>query len=194
MIDGEPIAGPRRDVGIVFQQPTLMPWHSTMENVLLPIRTLGQDITEGRKRADALLKLVGLENFSKHFPYELSGGMQQRVAIARSLVHDPSVLLMDEPFAALDALTRESMMLELQRIWTMTGKTIVFITHSIPEAVFLSDRVIVLSPRPGRVIEDLTIKLERPRDFKTMAAPEFGDICNQLRELIGYPQLTEASA
>lgn len=132
MIDGQPITGPRRDVGIVFQQPTLMPWHSTMENVLLPIRTLGGDIAAGRAKAEAVLTLVGLEAFTKHFPYELSGGMQQRAAIARSLVHDPTVLLMDEPFAALDALTRESMMLELQRIWTMTGKTIVFITHSIP--------------------------------------------------------------
>ena len=194
MIDGQPITGPRRDVGIVFQQPTLMPWHSTMENVLLPIRTLGGDITAGRAKAEALLKFVGLEKFSKHFPYELSGGMQQRVAIARSLVHDPTVLLMDEPFAALDALTRELMMLELQRIWTMTGKTIVFITHSIPEAVFLSDRVIVLSPRPGRIIEDLTIGLERPRDFKTMGSTAFGDACNQLRELIGYPHVVEPTA
>jgi len=193
-IDGAPIAGPRRDVGIVFQQPTLMPWHSTLENVLLPIRALGGDIGAGRTKALELLSLVGLENFSKHFPYELSGGMQQRVAIARSLVHDPSVLLMDEPFAALDALTRELMMLELQRIWMLTGRTIVFITHSIPEAVFLSDRIVVLSPRPGRVVEDMTIGLPRPRDFKTMGTPAFGDICNRLRELIGYPQLAEATA
>jgi len=194
MIDGEPITGPRRDVGIVFQQPTLMPWHSIMENVLLPIRTLDQDIVAGREKAAALLKLVGLENFTKHFPHELSGGMQQRVAIARSLVHDPSLLLMDEPFAALDALTRELMMLELQRIWMLTGKTIVFITHSIPEAVFLSDRVLVLSPRPGRVVEDLRITLERPRDFQTMGSTAFGDLGNHLRELIGYPQLTDAQA
>jgi len=192
LIDGEPITGPRRDVGIVFQQPTLMPWHSTMENVLLPIRTLGQDITAGREKAAELLNMVGLGNFTKHFPHELSGGMQQRVAIARSLVHDPGLLLMDEPFAALDALTRESMMLELQRIWMLTGKTIVFITHSIPEAVFLSDRVVVLSPRPGRIVEDLTIGLGRPRDFHTMGTPAFGDISNHLRDLIGYPQVAAA--
>ncbi|MCC7079228.1 MAG: ABC transporter ATP-binding protein [Burkholderiales bacterium] len=180
---GEPINGPRPDVGIVFQQPTLLPWQSTLNNVLLPIRTLRRDLAQGRRRALELLQLVGLETFANHYPGELSGGMQQRVGIARGLVHDPALLLMDEPFAALDAMTREHMMLELQRIWMATSKSIVFITHSIPEAVFLADRIVVLSARPGRTIRELSIDLPRPRTVATMGEPRFNSICNELRSL-----------
>ncbi len=180
---GAPIIGPRPDVGIVFQQPTLLPWQSTLDNVLLPIRTLGHDLAAGRKKAESLLKLVGLDKFSKHYPNELSGGMQQRVGIARGLVHDPALLLMDEPFAALDAMTREHMMLELQRIWMAARKSILFITHSIPEAVFLSDRIAVLSARPGRTIREVEVDLPRPRTLETMADKRFAELCNELRAL-----------
>jgi NitT/TauT family transport system ATP-binding protein len=180
---GRPIDGPRRDVGIVFQQPTLLPWQSTLDNVLLPVRTLNLDMKAGREKAQALLRLVGLEKFSQHYPHELSGGMQQRVGIARGLVHDPTLLLMDEPFASLDAMTREHMTLELQRIWMAASKSVVFITHSIPEAVFLSDRIVVLSARPGRTIREVEVDLPRPRSLATMASPRFGELTNELRAL-----------
>jgi NitT/TauT family transport system ATP-binding protein len=182
-LSGVPITGPRPDVGIVFQQPTLLPWQSALDNVLLPVRTLGHDLAAGREKALALLKLVGLEKFSAHYPSELSGGMQQRVGIARGLVHDPTLLLMDEPFAALDAMTREHMTLELQRIWMAAGKSVLFITHSIPEAVFLSDRIVVLSERPGRTIREVEIELPRPRTLATMAEKRFAEHCNELRAL-----------
>ncbi|CAN5352662.1 ABC transporter ATP-binding protein [soil metagenome] len=183
VLDGKPITGPRPDVGIVFQQATLMPWRTVLDNVLLPIRTLRRDIDAGRETAQQLLKMMGLEAFAKHYPYELSGGMQQRVGIARGLVHDPALLLMDEPFAALDAMTREHMMRELQSIWTNTRKSVVFITHSIPEAVFLSDRIVVLSARPGRMIKDVVVDLPRPRTLATMGERKFVDLCNELRAL-----------
>ncbi len=183
VLDGKPIVGPRPDVGIVFQQATLMPWRTVLDNVLLPIRTLRRDIDAGRETAHQLLKMMGLEAFAKHYPYELSGGMQQRVGIARGLVHDPALLLMDEPFAALDAMTREHMMRELQSIWTNTRKSVVFITHSIPEAVFLSDRIIVLSARPGRMIKDVVVDLPRPRTLETMGERKFVNLCNELRAL-----------
>ena len=182
-LGGAPITGPRRDVGIVFQQPTLLPWQTTLDNVLLPVRTLGMDLAAGREQARALLKLVGLEKFAGHYPNELSGGMQQRVGIARGLIHDPALLLMDEPFAALDAMTREHMMMELQRIWLATAKSLIFITHSIPEAVFLADRIVVLSARPGRTIRDLKVELPRPRTLATMAEKPFAEHCNALRAL-----------
>lgn len=184
-LGGEPVLGPRADVGIVFQQATLLPWKTIRENVLVPVRALRQPIEAGMKKADELLELVGLSKFANHYPHELSGGMQQRVGIARGLVHNPSLLLMDEPFGALDAMTREYMTLELQSLWQATGKSVLFITHSIAEAVFLADRVIVLSPRPGKVLETLEIKLERPRRVETMSAPEFNALCNHLRALFG---------
>ncbi|MEO7405048.1 MAG: ABC transporter ATP-binding protein [Burkholderiales bacterium] len=183
MLAGEPITGPRRDVGIMFQQPTLLPWQTVLDNVLLPIRTLGLDQRRGRAEAQRLLKLVGLEKFAKHYPHELSGGMQQRVGIARGIIHDPTLLLMDEPFAALDAMTREHMTLELQRIWMATQKSVVFITHSIPEAVFLSDRIVVMSARPGRTVREIVVDLPRPRTLATMADPRFAEIANALRAL-----------
>lgn len=183
LLNGTPIHGPRPEVGVVFQQPTLLPWHTVLENVMLPVRTLGLNPDAGGRRATELLKLVGLEAFARNYPQELSGGMQQRVGIARGLVHDPALLFMDEPFAALDAMTREHMMQELQRIWMSRSKTVMFITHSIPEAVFLSDRVVVMSARPGRIVESLPVGLPRPRTIETMGDPKFIALTNRLRAL-----------
>jgi NitT/TauT family transport system ATP-binding protein len=178
---GTPIAGPRRDIGVVFQSPVLFPWRSVLDNVLLPvdIQGLGRDRYE--KVALDLLALVGLTGFEHRYPWELSGGMQQRVAITRALVHDPAMLLMDEPFGALDAMTREHMNLELQRIWLEKRKTVLFITHSIPEAVFLGDRVLVMTPRPGRLLEDVAVRLPRPRRLEVMNTPEFGRYAQGVR-------------
>ena len=180
-LSGSPVTGPRREVGIVFQQPTLLPWKNVLENVLVPVRAMRGDVPAARERALALLRMVKLDAFARHHPHELSGGMQQRVGIVRALVHDPALLLMDEPFAALDAMTRENMMVELQRIWSTTGKSVLFITHSIPEAVFLSDRVVVLSPRPGRVLQTMEIDLPRPRTLETMGSPRFAALAGALR-------------
>jgi NitT/TauT family transport system ATP-binding protein len=180
-IDGQPIVGPRRDVGIVFQAPTLLPWKTVIDNALVPIRAMGGDVAAARPRARDLLALVGLDRFERHYPHELSGGMQQRVGIARALVHDPALLLMDEPFAALDAMTREAMMEEIGRIWAATRKSVLFITHSIPEAVFLADEVLVMSPRPGRILERVPVPLPRPRPIAAMDAPEFIALTAHLR-------------
>jgi NitT/TauT family transport system ATP-binding protein len=185
MLGGGPVAGPRPDVGIVFQQPTLLPWKNVLDNVLVPIRALRRPVADYRDKAMDLLELTGLERFASHYPNELSGGMQQRVAVARGLIHDPALLLMDEPFAALDAMTRERMTSELQAIWMKTSKSVVFITHSIPEAVFLSDRVVVLSERPGRLIETLSIDLPRPRRAATLGDTHFAALCNHLRSFFG---------
>ena len=185
LLDGTPVQGPRRDVGIVFQQATLLPWKTVLANVLVPCQALRLDGAKSRADANALLKLVGLDGFASRYPGDLSGGMQQRVGLARSLVHNPSLLLMDEPFAALDAMTRERMATELQRIWLQANKSILFITHSIPEAVFLSDRIIVLSDRPGRVIDEIAVHLPRPRNNETMTNPKFGELCFHLRGLFG---------
>ena len=188
---GAPVTGPRPDVGIVFQQPTLLPWRTVLDNVLVPIRARGAPVAPHRDRALALLDLVGLSAFSRHYPHELSGGMQQRVGLARGLIHDPELLLMDEPFAALDAMTREAMTDELQGIWMTAGKSVLFITHSIPEAVYLSDRIVVMGLRPGRVIEAVTVDLPRPRTIETMADPRFNAIANHLRGLFrGLPGRT----
>jgi NitT/TauT family transport system ATP-binding protein len=182
-LDGNPINGPNAKVGIVFQHPTLLPWKTVLDNVLVPVRALKLPMEIYRPIAIELLRLVGLGEFLGQYPHELSGGMQQRVGIARGLVHDPKVLLMDEPFAALDAMTREFMMSELLRIWTRTKKSVLFITHSIPEAVFLADRVVTLSGRPGRVIDTQAIDLPRPRELAVMADRSFGEYCGHLRGL-----------
>jgi NitT/TauT family transport system ATP-binding protein len=182
---GRQVTQPRGDVGIVFQSPVLLPWRTILDNVLLPIHVLGHDVTKGRASAQELLNLVGLAGFEKSYPHELSGGMQQRAAIARALVYDAPLLLMDEPFGALDALTREQMNLELQRIWQASGKTVVFITHSIPEAVFLADRIVVMSPRPGRVLKILDNKMARMRELDDMLSPEFGLLVREIRGLLG---------
>ena len=180
-LHGTPIVGPRRDIGVVFQSPVLFPWRSVLNNALLPvdIQRLGRD--KLRAKAMELLKLVGLEGFEHRFPWELSGGMQQRVALVRALIHDPALLLMDEPFGALDAMTRELMNQELQRIWMERRKTVLFITHSIGEAVYLADRVLVMTPRPGRIADELKIDLPRPRGLEVMNTPEFGAYVKRIR-------------
>jgi NitT/TauT family transport system ATP-binding protein len=164
-IAGHRVSGPRRDVSLVFQRSALMPWRNVIENVLLPVEILGLSKREYRPIAADLLALVGLDGFERRRPHELSGGMHQRVALCRALIQDPKVLLMDEPFAALDALTREELSLELQRIWSERQKTIVFVTHSIQEAVLLADRVIAMSPRPGRIVRTIEVNLPRPRSL-----------------------------
>lgn len=180
-IDARPVAGPSRDVGMVFQGPVLLPWRTVLQNVLLPVEVRHLDEVSFHERARALLATMGLEEFHDRYPYELSGGMQQRVSIARALIQDPAILLMDEPFAALDAMTREGMNLELLRIWSGTGKTVIFVTHSIPEAVFLSNRVVVMSSRPGRVLEVVDVNLPMPRTLDVMGAPEFGRLAVRIR-------------
>jgi NitT/TauT family transport system ATP-binding protein len=180
----EAIKGPRRDVGMVFQSPTLLEWRSVLSNVMLPVDVLRLHRAAGRDRALSLLAMVGLGGFENKYPGELSGGMQQRVSISRALVHDPALLLMDEPFGALDAMTREGMNLELQRIWEEAGKTILLITHSISEAVFLSDRVAVMSARPGRLLEIVDVPLPRPRALEMMGGEEFGALANHIREVL----------
>ena len=178
------IDGPRRDIGVVFQSPVLFPWRSVLGNVLLPadVQRLGR--AEMTKRAYDLLKLVGLDGFEHRYPWELSGGMQQRVALVRALIHDPALLLMDEPFGALDAMTREAMNVELQRIWMERRKTVVFITHSTAEAVFLGDRVLVMTPRPGKVGDLFPVELPRPRSLDVMNTEKFGGYVRRIRGVL----------
>ncbi len=166
--------GPSREIGVVFQAPVLLPWKTVLENVLVPVEVQKRDRVAFEKRARELLAMVGLAGFENKYPGELSGGMQQRVGICRALVHDPSFLLMDEPFGALDAMTRETMNDDLQRIWEESGKTVLLVTHSIPEAVYLADRVVVMTPRPGRIVEIIDIDLPRPRRLAMHNTPEFG--------------------
>ena len=171
---GKPIDGPSRDVGVVFQAPVLLPWRTVLENVMLPVEIQHRDRAQYVAHARKYLKLVGLAHFEGKYPNELSGGMQQRVGISRALVHDPTLLLMDKPFGALDAMTRETMNLELLRIWNENRKTVLLVTHSIPEAVYLADRVIVMSPRPGRITEIMNIDLPRPRPLEIINSEAFG--------------------
>jgi NitT/TauT family transport system ATP-binding protein len=180
-LHGTPIVGPRRDIGVVFQSPVLFPWRTVLGNALLPVdvQRLGREKLRGS--AMDLLRLVGLEGFEHRYPWQLSGGMQQRVALVRALIHDPALLLMDEPFGALDAMTREQMNQELQRIWMERRKTVLFITHSIGEAVYLADRVLVMTARPGRIADELTIDLPRPRGLDVMNIPEFGAYVRRIR-------------
>ena len=180
----QPVTGPFPDVGFVFQQPVLLPWRSVLDNVLFSVEMLGLDPRQYRKPAGDLLELTGLGGFETKYPRELSGGMQQRVAICRALLPDPSLLLMDEPFGALDAMTREEMSLELLRIWEERRKTILFVTHSIPEAILLADRVVVMSPRPGRVARVLRVDLPRPRTMELEFDPRFKAHSDEIRSLI----------
>ncbi|WP_332461243.1 ABC transporter ATP-binding protein [Acuticoccus mangrovi] len=181
-IFGYPMEKPRDDIGIVFQRPTLLPWLSIRNNVLFPIRHKRRMVTPALKQeADRLLEVVGLADFAESRPSELSGGMQQRAAIARALVQNPDILLMDEPFSALDALTRDEMALELLRIWAERPKTVVFVTHSIPEALLLSDRIIVMSARPGRIVRQINVPFARPRSLATMEDPAFNNMANDIR-------------
>jgi NitT/TauT family transport system ATP-binding protein len=176
---------PSRDVGMVFQAPLLLKWRRILENVLLPAEILGIDREKARRRARELLKLVGLEGYEDKYPYELSGGMQQRAAIARALVHDPKLVLMDEPFGALDALTREKMNLELLRIWKEAGKTIIFVTHGISEAVFLGTRVVVLTAGPAKMADNLVIDLPHPRTLDMKTHERFGEYTRRIYRHLG---------
>jgi NitT/TauT family transport system ATP-binding protein len=193
-IGGQPVVGPREEIGIVFQKPTLLPWATVIENVLLPLKLMGRPTETPRDHAMELLRMVGLAGFEGRLPGELSGGMQQRVAICRALIHDPAVLLMDEPFGALDALTREEMTLELLRLWTERRKTILFVTHSITEAVLLSDKVVVMSTRPGRIVESLEVNVPRPRSFEQEGLPAFQRVASTVRRSIFSHRRVAANA
>ena len=180
-VGGAPVIGPPQGIGVVFQAPVLLPWRDVLGNIMLQIDVRKLDAARYEERARALIRTVGLAGFERKRPWELSGGMQQRVAICRALVHDPDLLLMDEPFGALDAMTRESMNIELQRVWAATGKTVLFITHSIPEAVFLSDRIVVMTERPGTIAAIYSVPLGRPRRLEDMGAPAFVDLVQTVR-------------
>ncbi len=176
---------PSRDIGMVFQQPLLLKWRRIIDNVLLPAEILGLPMRQSRTRALDLLSLVGLKGAEDKYPYELSGGMQQRASIARALIHDPKLILMDEPFGALDALTREKMNLELLRIWSEAGKTIIFVTHGITEAVFLGTRVIVLTSSPARMADNFRVELPHPRALNMKTHEKFGDYTRRIYRLLG---------
>jgi NitT/TauT family transport system ATP-binding protein len=182
-IRGEEVKGPPENLGIVFQRDVLLDWRSVIDNVLLPIEFRRGEKKEFAGRANDLLVLFGLDGFQHRYPWELSGGMRQRVAIARALLQDPAFLLMDEPFGALDALTRDELNIELQRIWNETKKTVMFITHSIAEAVFLSDRVVVMKRDPGEIVEVIEIDLPRPRKLAIRETREFGQYSTRIREI-----------
>src|SRR5438874_9710087 len=183
-LDDQSVTGPSGKVGVVFQAANLLPWLTVRENVRLPLRVGGRHDARD-ERIDGLLEMTGLGEFGARYPYELSGGMQQRAGICRALARDPQILLMDEPFGALDALTRERLNLELQRIWQENRKTIMLITHSISEAIFLADRVIVMSARPGRILADLDIAIPRPRTFDEIVLhPEYPKLASEIRALL----------
>jgi NitT/TauT family transport system ATP-binding protein len=184
LLGGEPLTQPQRRIGFVFQRPNLMPWRSALQNVMLPLEIAGYSAAEAERRACDFVELVGLGEFAHTLPRDLSGGMRQRVALARALVYDPDVLLLDEPFGALDALTRERMNWELLRIWQGRRKTVIMVTHSIQEAIFLSDRVLVMSPRPGRIECEVDIALERPRKMEDLYTPRFLYLTRTLREAL----------
>lgn len=185
LVSGEPVTGPRASTGIVFQQPVLFKWRSVLDNVLLPIEILRRNRREYVSRAQDLLDLTRLTEFRDKYPRELSGGMQQRVSICRALIHDPPVLLMDEPFGALDAMTRSEMNIELLRIWSERQKTSVLITHSISEAVFLADRVVVMTPRPGKIAAIVEVDLPRPRLAEVRVSPRFTELVQVIGRKIG---------
>jgi NitT/TauT family transport system ATP-binding protein len=183
-LGGNSVDGPRKDVGVVFQTATLLAWRNVLENILLPVDVLDLSRKDYQKRAMQLIEMAKLSGFEQKYPWELSGGMQQRVAICRSLINQPRLLLMDEPFGALDALTRDSMNAELESIWRSTGQTIVLITHSIPEAVFLGTRVAIMSARPGTIIEVLTIDLPRPRTLDMTTSEAFSRHVRRIRSIL----------
>ena len=190
LLRGSPVLGPRRDIGIVFQTATLLPWRNVLQNTLLPVDVQGLDRKTYTERAHELLKMVGLAGFERKYPFELSGGMQQRVSITRALVHDPAVLLMDEPFGALDAMTRQGLQDEMLSIVAETGATVFFVTHDLEEAVYIGDRVIGLLPNPGRIGIDLRVDLPRPRSqLETRELPEF---LRLRRELFDFIEKAEA--
>ena len=193
-VHDEPVVQPPAGMGIVFQRDILLDWRTNLDNVLLPIEFRRLNTADYRDRAQALFALLGLEGFEHRRPWELSGGMRQRVAICRALIQDPELLLMDEPFGALDALTRDELNLELQRIWMADAKTVMFITHSIVEAVFLSDRVAVMSFSPGKILEIIDVDLPRPRDLGVRETSEFGDYVAHIRDLFKKMGLFKAAS
>jgi NitT/TauT family transport system ATP-binding protein len=183
--DGEPLTGPRPDIGFVFQKTNLMPWRTVLENVLLPLEIQQKKVTEAdRAQALDLLELMGLRGFDHAYPRQLSGGMNQRVVLARTLIHKPRLLLMDEPFGQLDALTRERLNVELLRLQAVQNKTVLMVTHSINEAVYLADRVLVMSDRPGRIVAQVAIDLPRPRDLSILTTPQFAALAAKVRQHI----------
>lgn len=182
-VEGRPVTSARSDIGIVFQSHVLLDWRTVLGNVLLQAEARGMDMAQAERRARALLKSVGLEGFEKKYPGQLSGGMRQRVSICRALLHEPPHLLMDEPFGALDALTRDQLTLDLQRMVAERDMTVTFITHSIPEAVFLSDRVVVMTPRPGKIDKVIDIDIPRPRRLAARGTGEFAEYCRQILEV-----------
>lgn len=182
VMNGHSVRGPSSECAVVFQSPVLLPWRTVLENVLLPVEFKRLATEPYRERALSILELIGLRDFTPRYPYELSGGMQQRVAIARALIQEPALMLMDEPFGALDAMTREQMNIELLRIWWHTKNTVVFITHSVSEAIFLSDRVIAMTARPGAIAEIVEIDLPRPRELSMINTPAFGAYATRLRK------------
>ena len=184
-LDSRPLSSPRRQVSYVFQKMSLMPWRTVLGNVLLPLQVAGVSRSQAERRAQDLIDLVGLTGFETAYPRQLSGGMAQRVAIARALVSDPEVLLLDEPFGSLDALSREQMNLDLLRIWQARGVTAVMVTHDLQEAVFLSDRVLVMSPRPGQIRDQIAVTLPRPRTLEMIYSEAFGELARRVREAIG---------
>lgn len=189
MLRDTTVKGPSDDIGFVFQGSVLLPWKTSQENVLLPIRVARRTTKADIQRARELLSLVGLENFEHRYPFELSGGMQQRVSICRALIQDPACLLMDEPFGALDALTRENMNVFFNGLWRQTGKTVALVTHSIQEAVFLSNRVIVMSPRPGTVLDEIEIPFPAERTPDLIGTKEFGEITSRIRKYFSAAHL-----
>ena len=196
-ISGKAVKEPLENVGMVFQAPVLLKWRPVLGNILLPVEFAKRNVAGYMERARSLIRLVGLEGFEEMYPHQLSGGMQQRVSLCRALVTDPQLLLMDEPFGALDAMTRDELDLELLRLWEEKKKTVLFVTHSIQEAVFLSDRVFVMSARPGRLLEALSIDLPRPRTLEMMSSLAFGEYTLRIRSLlasaIGTPEATAGS-
>lgn len=190
---GKEISGPVRDIGMIFQEPALLRWKTVIGNILAPIELMGMNKKEYEQKAKELLKLTNLGGFENKYPSELSGGMQQRVSICRSLVYDPSLLLMDEPFGALDAMTREKMNLELLEIWRESKKTILFVTHSIPEAAFMADSVVALTDRPSRINEKITIDLERPRTLTTKTENKYDEYTEKLYQLMRSEFETEVA-
>ncbi len=183
-INGEAVSGPRREVGVVFQQPVLLPWRTVLDNVLFPIELLNLSRAQYKDRAMELLSMAKIDDFAHHLPRQLSGGMRQRASICRALIHDPSILLMDEPFSALDAITRDEMGVELLRIWQANRKTVIFVTHSIREAAFLSDRVLVMGRRPATIVDEVAIDLPRPRQIAMMEDEGFNRYVRRLRKAI----------
>ena len=185
VIEGQPVLKPSRDVGMMFQTPVLFPWRTVLENVMLAVEVLGLDESEYRERARTVLESVGLGGFADSYPRQLSGGMQQRAALSRVLVYEPKVLLLDEPFGALDEFTREAMNLELMRLWEQKKYSIVLVTHNIAEAVFMSKRVVVMTPRPGGIARIVDIDLPIPRTLKVMQTKEYTDLIFEVRGILG---------